>query len=84
MSDTPRTDAEVFAVDVAFVSHDGLATEPKNVIEPDFARELERENTVFRSLLIQAVLRYVNPHSALTAKDYIARVKTALGEEAKP
>jgi len=48
MSDTPRTDAEVFAVDVAFVSHDGLASEPKNVVEPDFARQLERENAALR------------------------------------
>jgi DNA repair exonuclease SbcCD ATPase subunit len=51
MSDTPRTDAAVFAVDVAFTSHDGLASEPKNVVEPDFARELERENAALRSLI---------------------------------
>ena len=42
---------------------------------------LNGENAVFRSLLIQAVLRYESPQSALTAKDYIARVKTALGED---
>ncbi len=48
MSDTPRTDAQVFTVDVAFTSHDGLASEPKEVVEPDFARELERENAALR------------------------------------
>ena len=48
MSDTPRTDAEVFEVDVVFVSYDGPAFEPKNVVEPDFARELERENAALR------------------------------------
>lgn len=54
MSDTPRTDAEVFAVDVAFVSHDGLASEPKNVVEPDFARQLERENAALREAFAKA------------------------------
>lgn len=42
---------------------------------------LRRENAVFRSLLIQAVLRYESPHSSLTEKHYIARAKTALGED---
>lgn len=53
MSDTPRTDAEVFEVDVVFVSYDGPAFEPKNVVEPDFARELERENTALREQVEQ-------------------------------
>lgn len=79
MSNTPRTDAAVFTVDVAFVSHDGLASEPKNVVEPDFARLLERENAVLRSLLREAILDHVRPYDLPETEDYIARVKTALG-----
>ena len=81
MSDTPRTDAEVFAVDVAFVSHDGLASEPKNVIEPEFARQLERDNTALRSLLREAITDHVSPYDLPESEDYIARAKTALGED---
>ncbi len=44
MSDTPRTDAAVREVDVAFVGHWGLASEPQEFVPPEFARELEREN----------------------------------------
>ena len=81
MSDTPRTDAEVFAVDVAFVSHDGLASEPKNVIEPEFARQLERENAALRSLVREAMTDHVDFYDLDKAEDYIARAKTALGED---
>lgn len=58
MSDTPKTDAAVFTVDVAFVSHDGLASEPKEVVEPDFARQLERENAALRKTLADADVLY--------------------------
>ena len=53
MSDTPRTDAAIFAVDVAFVSHDGLASEPKEVVEPEFARQLEHENVALRADVLE-------------------------------
>ena len=43
MSDTPRTDAAQREVDVAFVSFDGLVSEPQMFVDPDFARKLERE-----------------------------------------
>lgn len=48
MSDTPRTDAAVREVDVAFVGHWGLASEPQEFVPPEFARELERENAELR------------------------------------
>jgi hypothetical protein len=87
MSDTPRTDAEVFEVDVVFVSYDGPAFEPKNVVEPDFARELERENAALRSLLREAVTDYEllgGTCDGVESEDYIARVKAALAKEDKP
>lgn len=71
MSDTPKTDAAVFTVDVAFVSHDGLASEPEEVVEPDFARQLERENAELRKLLREAITS-------------LARYRAALAKEAKP
>lgn len=43
MSETPRTDAAIHMVDVAFVGADGLSSYPGESIEPSFARELERE-----------------------------------------
>lgn len=49
MSDTPRTDAAVREVDVAFVGHWGLASEPQEFVPPEFARELERENAALRA-----------------------------------
>lgn len=75
MSDTPKTDAMMTAL--LWRTGETLIAD---VEFANFARQLERENAVFRSLLIQAVERYVNPYSALTAKDYIARAKAALGE----
>lgn len=51
MTDTPRTDAALLTVDVAFASFDGLVSETKEVIEPDFARQLERENAELRKAL---------------------------------
>lgn len=65
MSDTPRTDAEVFEVDVVFVSYDGPAFEPKNVVEPDFARELERENAALRKLINEPYQFFRFGHKAL-------------------
>jgi len=51
MSDTPRTDAALLTLDVAFTSYDGLASQPKEVVEPDFARQLERENAALEATL---------------------------------
>lgn len=65
MSDTPKTDAAVFTVDVAFVSHDGLASEPEEVVEPDFARQLERENAALRELLNEPYQFFRFGHKAL-------------------
>lgn len=48
MNDTPRTDAAIKIIDVAFDSYDGLASSPGMYVEPDFARELERENNELR------------------------------------
>ena len=48
MSDTPRTDAAVRDVDVAFVGHWGLSSEPQEFVSPEFTRELERENAALR------------------------------------
>lgn len=49
MSDTPRTDAAVRDVDVAFVGHWGLSSEPQEFVSPEFTRELERENAALRA-----------------------------------
>lgn len=49
MSDTPRTDAAVREVDVAFVGHWGLSSEPQEFVSPEFTRELERENAELRA-----------------------------------
>lgn len=43
MSTTPRTDAAIVEVDVAFVGLEGLSSSPEKYIEADFARQLERE-----------------------------------------
>jgi len=43
VSDTPRTDAAIKVIDVAFVSYDGLSSAPEEHIDPAFARKLERE-----------------------------------------
>ena len=51
MSDTPQTDAAVREVDVAFVGHWGLASEPQEFVPPEFARELERENAALRDAI---------------------------------
>jgi len=48
VSDTPRTDAAVRDVDVAFVGHWGLSSEPQEFVSPEFTRELERENAELR------------------------------------
>jgi hypothetical protein len=48
VSDTPRTDAAVRDVDVAFVGHWGLSSEPQEFVSPEFTRELERENAALR------------------------------------
>lgn len=69
MSDTPRTDAQVFTVDVAFTSHDGLASEPKNVVEPEFARELERENAALRRDVYQCPPTCENDYEGLKWAD---------------
>ena len=45
MSDTPRTDAEVFRYD----THSG--DESEEVVEAAFARELERENAKLRAMI---------------------------------
>lgn len=42
-------------VDVAFVSYDGLASSPEKFVEPDFARQLERENAALRAALTTAL-----------------------------
>lgn len=83
MSDTPKTDAAVFTVDVAFVSHDGLASEPEEVVEPDFARQLERENAALRSLAA-AMADEMEQHGGEQAFDSLARYRAEIGKEAKP
>lgn len=47
-TDTPKTDAAIVNVDVAYVSLDGLSSSPQEYVEVDFARELERENAKLR------------------------------------
>lgn len=49
MNYTPRTDNAIEEVDVAFVGHDGLASEPRKYVSVEFARELERENRELRA-----------------------------------
>lgn len=41
---------------------------------------LERENAALRSLLREAIRDHVDPYDLPESDDYIARVKTALGE----
>jgi hypothetical protein len=48
---TPRTDAAIKEVDVAFDGADGLSSSPEKFIDPDFARMLEKENAEFRCML---------------------------------
>jgi hypothetical protein len=43
-------------VDVAFVGHWGLASEPQEFVPPEFARELERENAALREVFAKAEL----------------------------
>lgn len=43
-SKTPRTDAAITIVDVAFVGFDGLTSAPEFYVSTEFARELELEN----------------------------------------
>ena len=70
MSDTPRTDAAVREVDVAFVGHWGLASEPQEFVPPEFARELERENAELREnkeRLERVILRYAHTEENLAS-----------------
>jgi hypothetical protein len=53
MSNTPRTDAAQREVDVAYVSADGLASAPEMLVDPDFARTLERDNAALRARLAE-------------------------------
>ncbi len=45
---TPRTDAHIVELDVAFIGADGLSSAPQKYVEVDFARALERENQELR------------------------------------
>lgn len=47
-TDTPRTDAEIREVDVAYEGFDGLSSFPEQYVSLDFARELEREIAALR------------------------------------
>ena len=42
--------------------------------------ELHRDNAALRSLLREAIREHVDPYDLPEGDDYIARVKTALGE----
>ena len=54
-SETPRTEAALKNVDVAFVGYDGLSSCPEAYVEPDFAREMERENAKLRASLAETL-----------------------------
>ena len=83
MSDTPRTDANILAIDVAFVSFDGLASEPKEVIEPDFARELERELATEREKAERYRLVTLKQDAELAArKEELAQMRSVINEMA--
>lgn len=56
MSDTPRTDAAEKDVQVAYIGMDGLSSCPEKFVEPEFARDLERENNRLRELIGHAWL----------------------------
>lgn len=43
MSETPRTDAAIETVDVSFLGFDGVSSSPEHYVNPEFARQLERE-----------------------------------------
>lgn len=100
MSDTPRTDAALVTVDVAFTSHDGLASEPKEVIEPDFAKQLERENAALREdkerladtaeevlerlIDILRILNFPRPQELAICRQLRDAIDAARTKEAKP
>lgn len=42
-SETPRTDAAIENIDVAFVGSDGLSSSPEPFVNVEFSRQLERE-----------------------------------------
>ncbi len=68
-SDTPRTDAAVEIVDVAFNWIDGPASYSRGVVDPDFARELERENAALRVSLKEACDLEHEKHTALAVAE---------------
>lgn len=80
MSATPRTDSQLLTVkDCSYV-----APHPTGeYVHADFARQLEHENAVLRSLLREAIREHVDPYDLPEGDHYIARVEAALGE-AKP
>ena len=53
-------------------------------VERKVSEQLERENATLRSLLREAITEHVSEYDLPESEDYIARVKTAMGEEAKP
>lgn len=81
MSDTPRTDAAIREVDVAFVGHWGLSSEPQEFVAPEFARELERENAALREELQQSEDRFRNiPDEVWSKADLVEMTNKALKE----
>ena len=47
----------------------------------DMLEDLRLENAALRSLLREAITDHVSPYDLPESEDYIARVKTALGED---
>jgi hypothetical protein len=74
MSTTPRTDAAIKDVDVAFLGYDGLSSAPEPYVEVDFARQLETELTEARAKLADEKTRSACANNqAKTLADVVLR-----------
>lgn len=83
MSDTPRTDAAVRDVDVAFVGHWGLSSEPQEFVSPEFTRELERELATEREKAERYRLVTLKQDAELAArKEELAQMRSVINEMA--
>lgn len=59
-------------------------TEHTSDMVADMIESFETENAELRSLLNEAITDHVGRYDLPESEDFIERVKTALGEEAKP
>ncbi len=83
MSATPRTDAAIEEVDVAYVSFEGLASSPRKVVDVEFARELERENAELALVVRKMLLHFPAALNGITTEEEL-RAAIDAAREAKP